>query len=388
MSTPRPSGTVAAGYHGGAPNTTRLLSHPAPVVADQRCTLVVHTPETRLHVENGCVCIAAPGAAPARIPPEHVAEILVFGSWTLTSPLLALAAAHGIPISFFSLSGRWTGRLDPGEGGSCEETPSEALAFEALRAQWRLACDEQASLALSRRFVAGKLHNARAVLAAARRRAKAAPDRQHLAEAARALRRAALHAGDAPCLDSLRGHEGAAARAYFAALARCIHPDARPEFPFEGRNRRPPRDPFNALLSYLYAMLLHDCINGLRAEGLETRLGFLHTPHRGRHALALDLMEELRPLVADRLALALVNRRQLRAGDFTREVETGGVMLGADGRRTLFQARGQRQTETILPPDGGAPLAWRDVPRHQARLLAQALRAGDPALYTPFTPRL
>ncbi|MDK2972615.1 MAG: CRISP-associated protein Cas1 [Candidatus Sumerlaeota bacterium] len=342
-------------------------------------------------MENGCLCVEPPGARPVRIPPEHAAEILVYGSWSLTSPVLGLAAEHAIPISFFSFTGEWTGRLDTGEAaGSHDGEMSDAYAFDTLRAQWRLAAGEESALAFARRFVAGKLHNSRTVLAVARCRSRAAgEDRAALAETAAILRRATHQLEGTASFDALRGVEGSAARAHFGALARCILPEARAEFPFAGRNRRPPRDPFNALLSYLYALLFHDCVNALRAEGLETRLGFLHAPHRGRHALALDLMEELRPLVADRLALALVNRRQLRAAHFTADPVTGAVLLGADGRRVLFQARAARQNETILPPGTvRTPIAWRAVPRHQARLLAAALRAGDPALYAPFTPRL
>ena len=303
--------------------------------------------------------------------------------------MLALAAEHGIPISFFSFTGEWTGRLDTGAGEDGGGVISASHSFKTIRAQWHLAEDEEAALGFARRFVEGKIHNARSLLMHVRRCSMTSmADRAVLADAAATMRLHVTGARTAPALDALRGHEGNAARAYFAGLPCCIAPEARAEFPFAGRNRRPPRDPFNAVLSYLYALLFHDCVNALRSEGLETRLGFLHAPHRGRHSLALDLMEELRPLVADRLALALVNRRQLRATHFTTDPATGAVLLGPEGRRTLFQSRALRQTETIVPPGGTTPIPWRDVPRHQAHLLAASLRAGDPELYAPFTPRL
>lgn len=360
------------------------MTHEAP-----RSTVVIHTDETRLSVHNGCLALDRSGARRALVPAPHIAELLVYGSWTLTTPVMTLASRHHFPITFFSEGGEWIGRLET-ESDSGEPPLGEGPTFDALQAQWRAADSPAATIEYARRFAAGKIHNQRALLASVRGRLDNGDDRAFLARAATSLRRAARAITLANTLDAVRGHEGDAARHYYPALARAIAPALRNDFPFPRRTRRPPLDPFNALLSYLYSLLYHDSLTALRHAGLETRLGFLHARHHGRHSLACDLMEELRPLQADRFALALVNRRQLRPEHFTRNADTGAVLLNPDGRRILFAARGLRQRESIhsAAPHGTTPLLWQDVPRHQARLLANALRQSDPAHYTPFAPRL
>lgn len=337
-------------------------------------------------MENGCLCVEPPTGARVRIPPEHVEEILVYGAWTLTNPVLALAVHHGIALSFYSYHGEWLGRLDAGEPTQREPHYSESQGFEILRSQWRMADDQDAALLFSKAFIQGKIRNSRALLAASRGRSKVAEDREQISCSATELRRFSQRLQQATTLEELRGVEGCAARSHFAGLSVAINSVARGEFPFSGRNRRPPKDCFNALLSYLYALLFNDCLKALRAEGLESRLGFLHLPHRGRHALALDLMEELRPLLADRMALALVNLQQLRQGHFFQDASTGGITLGHEGRRILFSARDARLRELILIPGQSTKIPWGQVPRHQARLLSEAIRKTNPALYVPFTP--
>ncbi len=361
----------------------------APCADAPRSTVVIHTDETRLSVHNGCLALERSGARRALVPAPHVAELLVYGSWTLTTPVMALASRHQFPISFFSEGGEWIGRLET-ESDSQDPPLGEGPTFDALQSQWRAADDPAVTLGFARRFAAGKIHNQRALLASVRGRLDDRADRAFLAQAAASLRRAARAITNTETLESLRGYEGDAARHYYPALARTIAPALRIDFPFPRRTRRPPLDPFNALLSYLYALLYHDSLTALRHVGLETRLGFLHARHHGRHSLACDLMEELRPLQADRFALALVNRRQLRPEHFTRHADTGAVHLNPDGRRILFAARGLRQRESIhsAAPHGTTLLLWQDVPRHQARLLANALRHSNPAHYTPFAPRL
>jgi CRISPR-associated protein Cas1 len=353
-------------------------SSPAP-----RSTVIVHTAETRLSIHNGCLAVESVAGERHCIPAPHVGEILVFGSWSLTSPVLSLAARHRIAVSFFTHGGEWIGRLE-----TADDEAGEQPAFDAVRAQWQLAGDEAAAGAFANRFIAGKIFNGRALLASIRGRLADPADRGQLAAAALALRDAARRLPEAESLHVLRGVEGAASRQYFAALARCITPELRTTFPFPRRSRRPPLDPFNAILSYLYSLLYHDCLTALRHVGLETRLGFLHARHPGRHSLACDLMEELRPLLADRLALALVNRRQLRAEHFTTDPAGGAVLLNTEGRRVLFAARGLRQREAIQLPSGDRYITWGEVPRHQAHLLATALRQHDPQQYEFFTARL
>jgi CRISP-associated protein Cas1 len=177
-------------------------------------------------------------------------------------------------------------------------------------------------------------------------------------------------------VDVARGLEGAAARAYFAALPSALR-KARVELAPQGRTRRPPRDPGNCLLSFLYALLRHDCVAALESVGLDPAVGFLHADRPGRPSLALDLMEEFRPLVADRLMLTLFNRGQLTPSAFSRD-PAGGVRLGDAARRTVLQAYQERKREEVQHPllDERCPVGL--LPHVQARLLARTLRGEHP----------
>jgi CRISPR-associated protein Cas1 len=185
-------------------------------------------------------------------------------------------------------------------------------------------------------------------------------------------------------LDEVRGREGEAAAGYFSVFNHLIRIEAA-TLVFDGRNRRPPRDPVNALLSFLYALVRIECEAALEGVGLDPQIGFLHAVRPGRPSLALDLMEELRPLVADRLALTLINRRQLTEKDFV-ERPGGGVALTDEGRRTLLTAYQKRKSEEIYHPvvDKNTPIGL--IPHLQARLLARHLR-GDLEHYPPFVGR-
>ena len=182
-------------------------------------------------------------------------------------------------------------------------------------------------------------------------------------------------------IDVLRGAEGEAAQNYFSIFGDLIRsPDA--EIRFSGRSRRPPLDPVNALLSFLYILLTHDCRSAAEGVGLDPAVGFLHRDRPGRPSLALDLMEELRPILADRLALSLFNRRQLRARDF--ETRDGGaVLLSDDGRRTVLTAWQERKKEERRHPFLEETAPFGLVPHLQAQLLARYLR-GDLDAYPPW----
>jgi CRISP-associated protein Cas1 len=190
--------------------------------------------------------------------------------------------------------------------------------------------------------------------------------------------------GRAVSVDEVRGLEGQAGRVYFETLARMVRAD-KEEYAFNGRNRRPPRDKMNALLSFVYSLVLSDCVAACEGVGLDPQFGYLHALRPGRPSLALDLQEELRPILADRLVLSLVNRRQVRPRDFE-ERPGGAVHLDDSGRKTVLVAYQKRKQEDVGHPilDQKVPLGL--VPHVQARLLARHLR-GDVDLYPPFTPR-
>ncbi len=205
-----------------------------------------------------------------------------------------------------------------------------------------------------------------------------------LARAERQLTDVARRTMAAESVDIMRGLEGEAALAYFGVFNHLIRV-GDPAFAYAGRSRRPPLDRINALLSFLYAMLGHDCRSALEAHGLDPQIGFLHVDRPGRASLALDLMEELRPVLADRLALSLINRRQLAANDFVLE-EAGGVRLTDDARKRVLVAWQERKRDELRHPFLDETLPWGLVAHAQAQLLARHLR-GDLDGYPGFVWR-
>ena len=232
--------------------------------------------------------------------------------------------------------------------------------------------------------MAGKIKNTRQVLLRGAREAKSDDEAKTLARLADDLAASLRSLPAAASLDALRGLEGEAARQYFSGLSLLVRPDQREAFAMDGRTRRPPRDRFNAVLSFLYAMWMNDCRSALEAAGLDPQVGFLHALRPGRAALALDLMEEFRPW-ADRLALTLINRGQLAANYFVLR-EGGGVSLQPDARKTVVVAYQERKKDEINHPLLAQSVPLGLVPLVQARLLARALR-DDAAPYVPFVAK-
>jgi CRISP-associated protein Cas1 len=275
----------------------------------------------------------------------------------------------GIAITFLDARGRLIARVDAPMSGN----------VLLRREQFRLADNGHACLGISRSIVAGKLNNARNFLLHVGR--DASPDsveREFLRDASERIRTRILGAASAQTGDELRGHEGLGARAYFGAFTHLIRAAA---FKMEARNRRPPRDPLNAMLSFSYALLTNDCVAALTAAGLDPSVGFFHRDRPGRPGLALDLMEEFRPLIADRAVLALVNRRQVTPGDFEYR-EGGGVLLTAEGRKAVIEGYHARRSEEIMHPLLRERARLGEFPFIQARLLARHIR-GDLPAYPP-----
>ena len=239
-------------------------------------------------------------------------------------------------------------------------------------------------LDVARTCVAGKIKNSRQVLQRGARECKVEAEAQMLTRRADDLAASLRALPAAENLDTLRGIEGEAARQYFSGLNLLVRPDQRATFQMDGRTRRPPRDRFNAILSFVYSMWMNDCRSALEAAGLDPQVGFLHALRPGRAALALDLMEEFRPW-ADRLALSLINRGQVTADDFVLR-EGGGVSLETDGRKTVVIAYQEKKREELTHPLLAQSVPLGLVPLVQARLLARAVR-DDTAPYVPFVPK-
>lgn len=296
----------------------------------------------------------------AEIPCAKLESILVFGNVQVTTPALAELLDHGIELAFLTVGGRLRGQL----------TPPKAKNMPLRMRQYDAARDEPFRLALARELVRAKVENAAAMLARHRGHHQDRVPR----EAIESLETAALSVEKASSLDALRGVEGAAAARYFGAF-----PGLLPEgWTFPGRQRRPPPDPVNALLSFGYVLVGNELQSLLDAIGFDPYLGFFHEVEYGRPSLALDLLEEFRAPLVDRFAATLLQLGTLRREDFVAGPE-GGVVLGREGLKTYFAAweRGLAQPIELGEP-GERPMTFRDLFRRQAERLARALTEGEP----------
>lgn len=337
-------------------------------------TLYVTSESAWLRKDGANLVVEVEGAERGRAPLHLLEGVVAFG-WAGASPtLLAACAEGGIAISFCQPNGRFLARVEGARTGN----------VLLRRAQYRLADDPAARARLVRGIISAKTANQRTVLLRALRDNgdnMASEIASAISAAADRLADAARRTISESDVDGLRGIEGEAAAQYFAVFGNLVlaHREA---FAFRRRTRRPPMDRMNALLSFLYAMLGHDCRSALESHGLDPQVGFLHADRPGRAGLALDMMEELRPVLADRLALSLVNRRQVKPSDFIIE-EAGAVRLTDEARKTVLIAWQERKKDEIRHPFLGEKAPLGLVPWLQAQLLARTLR-GDLDGYPPF----
>lgn len=338
-------------------------------------TLYITTQGTHLSKEGECVRVARDGVPPGQIPIHGVDGIIAFGRISISPPLLGFCAERGVTVTWFSEHGRFLARAEGPVSGN----------VLLRRAQYRAADSPERSASIARSIVIGKVLNQRAVLRRALRdHGDTLPevDRTPIDRAADHLDRVLTGLGKDIDLDQIRGVEGDAARVYFNAFPKLLR---EPSFEFNERVRRPPTDPVNTLLSFVYALLTHDARSALEGVGLDPAVGFLHRDRPGRPSLALDLVEEFRAWFADRLVLTLINRRQLGPGDFT-NTESGTVRLTDTGRRAVLVAFQDRKREELQHPFTGERLLVGLLWHEQARLLALHLR-GDLDGYPPFVAR-
>jgi len=334
-------------------------------------TLYLTTPETYLRLDNDTLRVELERETRLRVPLHHLSAVVCFGHINLSAPLMHRLADSGIALVLLDDNGRFKARLEGAVGGN----------VLLRQAQFQRVADPVFTLDMARACVAGKIKNARQVAQRGARESKSEDEARALTRVADDLAASLRALPAASSLDMLRGVEGEAARQYFSGLTLLVRPDQRAAFAMDGRTRRPPRDRFNALLSFLYAMWMNDCRSALEAAGLDPQVGFLHALRPGRAALALDLMEEFRPW-ADRLALTLINRGQLMVDDFALR-EGGGVSLQPDARKAVVVAYQERKKDEINHPLLAQSVPLGLVPLVQARLLARALR-DDASPYVPF----
>jgi CRISP-associated protein Cas1 len=349
----------------------RVTSEPRRLVAarDDRLAVYVQGQGFSVGLKGEILEIRDKGKVVDEARLLDTAQLNLFGNVQLSAQALRELAARDIAVMHLSYGG-WLAAVT---------TPPPHKNIELRRRQFQSAADPGLCLRLARAFVSGKIRNARTLL---RRNARELPDGvlRRLAEARRRAERAVM-------IEQLLGIEGTAAREYFAQFARMFkpaeHADA-PAFEFESRNRRPPLDPVNALLSFLYAMLVKDMLATLIGVGFDPYLGFYHQPRYGRPALALDLMEEFRPLVADSVAVGMINNGELRRSDFI--ARAGAVALTDSGRRRVIEAYERRMDTLVTHPKFGYAISYRRIFEVQARLLSRFL-TGEIAAYPPFCTR-
>ncbi len=337
-------------------------------------TLYVQTDRAYLHLDHDTVRVEVERETRLRVPLLQLSGFVLFGDVLISPALLHRCADDGLGVVWLTRNGRFKARLTGATGGNVLLRRAQHLALS----------DPGRRRAIGRNLLAGKLRNTRYVLLRGARDATVPADQLLLRDAAIRVAGILGRLPERDDLDLLRGDEGEAARAYFGVFSALIRGD-RDLFGFTGRSRRPPLDRINALLSFLYTLLRADCTAALEGVGLDPQVGFFHALRPGRPALALDLMEELRPVVADRLALSLVNLGQLRAADFD-EHPGGAVYLSETGRRTVLVAYQKRKEEEVEHRVIGGRSPVGLIPHLQARLLARHLR-DDLEHYPPFLQR-
>ncbi|MDR1062535.1 MAG: type I-C CRISPR-associated endonuclease Cas1c [Azoarcus sp.] len=337
-------------------------------------TLYAMLPESYLHLDHDTLRLEVGKETKLRVPLHHLGSVVCFGHVGMSAPLMHRLAEEGISLVLLDRNGRFKARLEGPLSGN----------VLLRQAQYKATGDNGTALSIARNCVAGKIKNCRQVLLRGAREAKEESDQQVLTRGALDLAASLRALPVAADMDTVRGLEGEAARQYFAALNHLVRASNREAFRMNGRSRRPPRDRVNALLSFIYTLLMNDCRSAVEAVGLDTQIGFLHAIRPGRASLALDLMEEFRAF-ADRLALSLINRGQINAEDFV-EREGGAVLLEGDARKTVLVAYQERKQEKLSHPLLQEAVPLGVLSHVQARLMARTLR-GDLPEYLPFLMR-
>jgi CRISPR-associated protein Cas1 len=321
----------------------------------------------RVGIRSGRVTVDADGVELASVRALDVSQLCLFGNVQVTSQAVRELLGREVPVCWFSYGGWFA--------GIAQGLPSKHVDLRRRQ----VAKAHTGALEIARSLVAGKIRNCRTLL---RRNAKG-----DVSTAVRSLKTMAEQAELQESMASLLGVEGAAARVYFQHLPLMLRSDRSlpgEPFHFDGRNRRPPLDPVNCLLSYVYSLLAKDLTVTVLAVGFDPYLGFYHRPRFGRPALALDLAEELRPLVADSVVISVVNNGEVRASNFT--VRAGGVSLTSEGRKAVLAAYERRLAGEVTHPVFGYAVSYRRIMEVQARLLGAYLLDEVPA-YVPFVTR-
>lgn len=337
-------------------------------------TLYVTTQGAYLSKEGETVLVSVEGEKRLQVPIHTIGGVVCFGRVMCSPFLMGFCAENNVGMSFLSENGRFLARIQGPVTGN----------VLLRREQYRRADAPDFSANMARFFLAGKIANCRTILQRVLRDHGNKIAHAEVEEAVALLARSLRRLENTESLDGLRGIEGETARCYFSVFDHLIT-NQKNHFSFQGRNRRPPLDNVNCLLSFLYTLLLHDIRSALEGVGLDPAVGFLHRDRPGRPGLALDLMEEFRPFMADRLALSLINLGQVNGKGFIKS-ETGGITMTDATRKEVIVAYQKRKQDEILHPFLQEKVAFGTLFHVQALLLARYLR-GDLDGYPPFVWR-
>lgn len=322
-------------------------------------TLYVTTPEAYLSKDGLNVVLSVKQKEIFRIPIHNIEQIVTFGYMGASPGLMKLCADSGVSLTFLSPQGRYISR---------SQGPTKGNVL-LRKAQYKNSDDPNYSLHLSKLFIGGKIQNYRNIL---RRFIRDNGEDCAIEKAADDLQRCKRRVLNADSIDSIRGIEGEAATAYFGVFPHLLL-NQKEDFIFNGRNRRPPKDAINAMLSFVYTLICNDMTAALETIGLDPYVGFMHTLRPGRASLALDMMEELRAYLGDRLVLSLINRRQITIKDFLQQGDEGIIMTDS-GRKIILSAWQNRKKEQITHPYLNEKVNIGLLPYIQSMLLARFIR--------------
>lgn len=334
-------------------------------------TLYITSPDAFIRKEGMTFVVEVDNKKALQAPVHTIENIVCFGFKSVTPALMAFCAENNIGVSYLSMSGKFLARVYGEQRGN----------VLLRKTQYAISDSEEKSAKIARLIVAAKITNSRNLLQRHLRNHSETQGHSDIAKKVSSLAQTVKMVENSHSLDSLRGYEGEAASDYFSCFDSLITAQ-KEDFIFNGRNRRPPLDRVNAILSFLYMLLVNDIRSALETTGLDPQVGFLHRLRPGRPSLALDIMEELRAYIADRVILNLINLKQINSSDFETR-ETGEIRIKDRARKEIIIAYQKRKDEIIVHPFLGDKTTIGLIPHIQALLLARHIR-GDLELYPPF----
>lgn len=334
-------------------------------------TLYITHPDTYLSLDGDNIMLTREHEKIARLPLHNFQSIVAFGYTGASPALMGYCAEHDVSLTFLSMNGRFLARIIGKSRGN----------VVLRKKQYHLSDDEEQAAYIARNFITGKVYNHKWILERMTRDYAMRIDVAKFKNASKSLSELLLEIRACNDLEQLRGLEGMAATIYFSLFDDMIL-QQKEDFSFKNRSRRPPLDNVNAMLSFSYTLLAHDMASALEGVGLDAYVGFLHRDRPGRISLALDVMEELRGVYADRFVISLINRKIVHSSDFYKK-ENGAVVMTDEARQNFLKAWQNKKNESITHPFIGEKISWGLVPHVQALLLARFLR-GDLDEYPPF----